>query len=327
MPVFESGDTPPITVSAPIAAEPVGQGAPFTVRFRPAATGKAVPPLPMTGSRILRALVAVRSRSAENAATTEDGMAFHGKVALVTGAASGMGRLAARRLASGGAAVAALDVNEAGLRETRGADEHIRTYAVDVTDARAVAETVRRIESELGPLDRVTNAAAIMPTDRLLDQDPELVNRIMAINYGGTVNVTYAALPGMLERRRGDLINFASVAGWMPSLHFGAYNASKFAVVAFTEVLQHENRASGVRFACVCPPPVATPLLDQAKSQPKILTQLPPIRPETVLDAIERDLERDRLMVYPDRNAAVAVWMRRHLPRLLWWNIHRVEGF
>jgi NAD(P)-dependent dehydrogenase (short-subunit alcohol dehydrogenase family) len=254
-------------------------------------------------------------------------MAFHGKVALVTGAASGMGRLATRRLAAGGAQVAALDVNEAGLRETRGDDAKIRCYPVDVTDTRAVAETVRRVESELGPIDRVLNAAAIMPTDRLMDQGPELVNRIMAINYGGTVNVTYAVLPGMLQRRRGDLVNFASVAGWMPALHFGAYNASKFAVVAFTEVLQHENRASGVRFACVCPPPVATPLLDQAKSQPKVLSQLPPIRPEAVLDAIERDLERGKLMVYPDRNAAITVWLRRHLPRVLWSNIHRVEGF
>jgi NAD(P)-dependent dehydrogenase (short-subunit alcohol dehydrogenase family) len=254
-------------------------------------------------------------------------MAFHGKVALVTGAASGMGRLAARRLASGGAAVAALDVNEAGLRETRGDDARIRALAVDVTDARAVAETVRQVEAELGPIDRVMNAAAIMPTDRLLDQDAELVNRIMAINYGGTVNVTYAALPGMVARRCGDLVNFASVAGWMPSPHFGAYDASKFAVVAFTEVLAHENRASGVRFACVCPPPVATPLLDQAKSQPKVLSELPPIAPERVLDAIERDLERGRLMVFPDRNAAVTVWMRRHLPRLLWWHLHRVEGF
>jgi NAD(P)-dependent dehydrogenase (short-subunit alcohol dehydrogenase family) len=254
-------------------------------------------------------------------------MAFHGKVALVTGAASGMGRLATRRLAAGGAQVAALDVNEAGLRETRGDDAKIHCYPVDVTDARAVAELVRRIESEVGAIDRVLNAAAIMPTDRLLDQDAELVNRIMAINYGGTVNVAQAVLPGMIARRRGDLVNFASVAGWLPTLHFGAYNASKFAVVAYTEVLAHENRKSGVRFACVCPPPVATPLLDQAKSQPKVLTLLPAIAPETVLDAIERDLERGTLMVYPDRNAAITVWLRRHLPGLMWWNVHRVEGF
>jgi NAD(P)-dependent dehydrogenase (short-subunit alcohol dehydrogenase family) len=253
-------------------------------------------------------------------------MAFHGKVALVTGGASGMGRLAARRLAKAGAQVAILDVNEAGLRETKGDDPALRAFPVDVTDARAVSATVRQVESELGPIDRVMNAAAIMPTELLLNQDADLVNRIMAINYGGTVNVTMAALPGMLGRRSGDLVNFASVAGWLPTLHFGAYNASKFAVVAFTEVLYHENRGRGVRFACVCPPPVATPLLDQAKSQPKILSQLPPITPELVLDAIERDLERGKLMVYPDRMAAATVWLRRHLPGVMWWNVHRVEG-
>ncbi len=254
-------------------------------------------------------------------------MAFRGKVALVTGGASGMGRLSARRLAAAGAQVAILDVNEAGLRETRGDLANVRAYPIDVTDARAVSTLVRQIESELGPIDRVMNAAAIMPTDLLLNQDADLVNRIMDINYGGTVNVTLAVLPGMLQRGSGDLVNFASVAGWLPTLHFGAYNASKFAVVAFTEVLYHENRRRGVRFACVCPPPVATPLLDQAKSQPKILKELPPIKPERVLDAIERDLERGKLMVYPDRFAAFSVWARRHWPRITWWNLHRVEGF
>ena len=172
-------------------------------------------------------------------------MAFHGKVALVTGGASGMGRLAARRLAAARAQVAILDVNEAGLRETKGDLASIRAIPIDVTDARAVAAAVHQIETELGPIDRVMNAAAIMPTDLLVDQDADLVNRIMAINYGGTVNVTLAVLPGMLARGSGDLVNFASVAGWLPTLHFGAYNASKFAVVAFTEVLYHENRGRG----------------------------------------------------------------------------------
>jgi NAD(P)-dependent dehydrogenase (short-subunit alcohol dehydrogenase family) len=253
-------------------------------------------------------------------------MAFYGQVALVTGGASGMGRLAARRLAAGGAQVAIVDVNEAGLRETKGDTDAIHVYPVDVTDARAVSATVRRVESELGTIDRVMNAAAIMPTERLLNQDADLINRIMAINYGGTVNVTMATLPGMISRGRGDLVNFASVAGWLPTLHFGAYNASKFAVVAFTEVLYHENRGRGVRFACVCPPPVATPLLDQAKSQPKVLTSVPAIKPETVLDAIESGLERGKLMVYPDRMAAMTVWMRRHLPAFMWQYVHRIEG-
>jgi NAD(P)-dependent dehydrogenase (short-subunit alcohol dehydrogenase family) len=254
-------------------------------------------------------------------------MAFQGKVALITGAASGMGRLAAQRLATAGASVAAVDVNEAGLTETGRERSGIRAYPTDVTDARSVEALVARVESELGPIDRVLNAAAIMPTARLLEQDTDLIRRIMDINYVGTVAVCQSVLPRMLSRGRGDLVNFASVAGWMPTLHFGAYNASKFAVVAYTEVLAHENRGHGVRFACVCPPPVKTPLLDQAKSKPKILDSLPPIAPETVLDALERDLERGRLMVFPDRNARISVWMRRFLPGLLWRGVHRTEGF
>lgn len=254
-------------------------------------------------------------------------MAFAGKVALVTGGASGMGRLSAQRLAAGGAKVAIVDVNEAGLAETARGQESLRAYPADVTDGRAVSVLVARVEEELGPIDRVLNAAAIMPTGRLLEQDADLIRRIMDINYVGTVNVCQSVLPRMLERGRGDLVNFASVAGWMPALHFGAYNASKFAVVAYTEVLAHESQGRGVRFACVCPPPVATPLLDQAKSRPRILEQLPPIAPETVLDAIERDLEAGRLMVFPDRNARFTYWLRRFVPSLVWKQLHRVEGF
>lgn len=252
-------------------------------------------------------------------------MAFRGEVAFVTGAASGMGRLASQRLADAGASVAACDVDEAGLRTTAEGRPGIRPLPLDVTNATAVAAAVKQVESELGPIDRVLNAAAIMPTGFLLDQEPALVHRIMDINYGGTVNVSQAALPSMLARGRGDLVNFASVAGWLPTLHFGAYNASKFAVVAYTEVLYHENRGRGVRFACVCPPPVATPLLDQAKSKPKILDESPPIRPEQVLDAIERDLERGRLFVFPDRNSRAVVWARRLVPGLVWRYVHRIE--
>ncbi len=253
-------------------------------------------------------------------------MAFHGKLALVTGAGSGMGRLAARQLAQAGASVAALDVDEAGLGETAAGLASIRSSTLDVTDARAVIAEVKEIESELGPVDRVYNAAAIMPTSLLMDQDVDEIHRIMDINYGGLVNVTMATLPGMLERGRGDLIQFASLAGWIPTLHFGAYNASKFAVVAFSEVLYHETRARGVRIACVCPPPVATPLLDQAKSKPKLLDQSPPIEPAVVLEAIERSLEAGKLWVYPGRGSAVAWRFRRFMPGLMWRRIHQIEG-
>ena len=255
-------------------------------------------------------------------------MAFEGRVALITGAASGMGRLAAQSLAAEGKLVAALDVDEKGLAATADGRSGVATWRVDVTDPAAVEAVVKQVEADLGPIDRVYNAAAIMPLGRLLDQDLALIHRIMEINYGGVVNVTRATLPGMLERGRGDMILFASMAGWLPTFYVGAYNASKFAVVAFSEVLREENRGRGVRFACVCPPPVATPLLDQARNTvwPKIFDEAPAIEPQQVLDAIERTLERDRFWVFPGRGTAFAQRLRRWFPGLVWRRIRQVEG-
>ena len=255
-------------------------------------------------------------------------MAFEGRVALITGAASGMGRLAARNLAAEGKRVAALDLDEAGLAATAEGRSGVTTWRVDVTDPAAVDAVVKQVEADLGPIDRVYNAAAIMPLGRLLEQDLGLIHRIMEVNYGGVVNVTRATLPGMLERGRGDMILFASMAGWLPTFYVGAYNASKFAVVAFSEVLREENRGRGVRFACVCPPPVSTPLLDQARATvwPKIFDEAPAIEPQQVLDAIDRSLQRDRFWVLPGSGTAWAQRLRRWLPGLVWRRIRQVEG-
>jgi len=253
-------------------------------------------------------------------------MSFTDQVMFVTGGGSGMGRLAAQRMADAGAKVAAVDVNEAGLAETAEGRESIHTWRLDVTDNQAVLATVKEVEDRLGPIDRVYNAAAIMPTGLLMEQDTETIIRIMDVDYNGLVHVAKATLPGMLERGRGDLINFASIAGWGPTLHFGAYNAAKFAVVAFSEVLYHENRGRGVRIIAVCPPPVATPLLDQATSKPKVLEMGKPIPPGQVLDAIERDLAKGKPFCFPTAQTKFAQIMRRLAPGLVWSMVHRVEG-
>lgn len=254
-------------------------------------------------------------------------MEFHGRVALVTGAASGMGRVAARWLAEAGALVAAVDQNDEGLRETARGHAGIRCYPLDVSDGPGVRELVARVESELGPLDRVMNAAAIMPTGFLLDMDVEQVHRVMDVNYRGTVNFSFATLPGMLARGRGELVNFASILGWVPNLHFGAYAASKFAVVAFTEILHHEVRGRGVRVLCACPGKVDTPLLEQAKSNPKLLrTGARPIAPERAIDAIERALAAGRCFAFTDWQSRAGFTLRRFLPKLMWSIGHRAEG-
>lgn len=256
-------------------------------------------------------------------------MTVKGRVVLVTGGGSGMGRLACRMMADAGASVAALDVNEAGLAETAEGRAAIRPIRVDVTDFAAVREAVGEVERTLGPVHRVYNAAAIMPLGKLLEQDNAVVHRLMAINYGGLVNVAQATLPAMVARGTGDFISFSSLAGWLPMLCVGGYNASKFAVSAFTEVLWHENRDSGVRFACVCPPPVATPLLQQGYDtvMPKIISEIEPIAPQVVLDAIEAGLAKGEFWIFPGKGSRRAVLMRRFLPGLIWKGVHEKEGF
>ena len=256
-------------------------------------------------------------------------MAFKGKVALLTGAGSGMGQLAARRLAQAGAMVAALDVDETGLKETAEGHPTVTTRRLDVTDIEAVNETVAWVESELGPIDRVVNAAAIMPFGKLLEQPVEQIHQLMAVNYGGLVNIAKATLPDLLERGRGDFISFSSMLGQMPTLLTGGYASTKFAVSCFTEVLYHENRDKGVRFVCVCPPAVQTPLLRQARETawPKLLEDNPPISPEEVLDGVEKSLEKGEFWCLPGKGTRMGYIMRRLLPGAVWKQVHKVEGF
>lgn len=254
-------------------------------------------------------------------------MAFEGKVALVTGAGSGMGQLAARRLAAAGASVAALDIDESGLAETTARAPTTRAWVCDVADADAVVRTVKEVEAELGPVGRLVHAAGICLPARLVDQSEDDIERSMWVNYLGTVRVVKAVLPGMLERRRGDIVTFASLAGWLPTPYLGAYSATKFAVVAFTEVLAQENEGSGVRFACVCPSVVETPMVRAIRAmEERAVGPQRGIDPGVVIDAVERALERGDLFVFPGP-AARRVWrLRRHAPGVLRRMVRRQIG-
>ena len=114
-------------------------------------------------------------------------MAFKGKVALVTGGASGMGQLDALRLAKQGAKVAIMDLNDKGLQETAAQSPNIKPYRCDVSNLEEVRQVVAQIEQDLGPIDRLTHCAAIMPGQSIKDMPAELINKVMAINSALTV--------------------------------------------------------------------------------------------------------------------------------------------
>lgn len=252
-------------------------------------------------------------------------------VVFITGGGSGMGQLAARNFAKAGHTVAIADVNEAGMQATAEGVEAIHSYVLDLTDFEAVKTCVSQVESELGPIEKLYNCAAIMPFGKLLEQDNRIQHLQAAINYGGLINIAQAVLPGMVQRGRGDFVSFASSAGLMPTLLTGAYSASKAAVAFYTETLHHENLNSGVRFACVCPPMVNTPLLDQGRETawPKMLetNEKNQLQPQEVLDAIDVALNKGKFWVLPGKGTSTGWWIRRLMPNLMWKFVHKTEGF
>ncbi|HEX7658070.1 MAG TPA: SDR family oxidoreductase [Pseudonocardiaceae bacterium] len=246
-------------------------------------------------------------------------MTFHGRVALITGGGSGLGRRAAERLAAGGASVAVADRDAGALADLAG----VTTYPCDVTDQAQVAELVDRVTADLGPIDRLVHTAAIMPAGRVVDQPTDRILDVMRVNYFGTVTVTRAVLPGMLDRRRGDVIVFGSITGYAYSTRMAAYCASKAAVNAYVEILTHEYAGSGLRFLLVAPSSVRTPLLDQAMAQgPKAFTRS--VRggriadPDAILERAEAALERGITVLTPGE-ARMFYLIRRLSPNLAWW--------
>ena len=248
-------------------------------------------------------------------------------IALITGAASGLGRLAAVRWVQAGGIAVCLDRDQAGLTSLRSeVGDGVVTHAVDVSAADAVAKIVSETETELGPIKRVDHAAGIFPTDLATNLSAEQITEVMAINYGGTVNVCQAVLPAMIKRRQGVLVNYASIAGLVPMMHMSAYCASKAACIAYTETLYHETRNCGVQVVCLCPPMVDTPLLHQATSNPQVLTKAKPMSADVVLDKLERAIARNRFWCLPSMKAKLIVAARKYCPRLLWFVYHRIEG-
>jgi 3-oxoacyl-[acyl-carrier protein] reductase len=178
-------------------------------------------------------------------------------VAVVSGAGGGLGAAIAKRLAADGFAVATCD-----LVSATGSSLHAN---LDVTDRRAVRTFVGRAERELGPVDVVVTAAGVQRTgasEAVEEQDWKLV---LDVNLSGTWNVIQAALPRMLERRRGRIITISSEIGLAGLERYAAYAASKGGVIALTKALAREFAPCGICVNSVAPGPIeAGMLLDEA---------------------------------------------------------------
>ena len=197
---------------------------------------------------------------------TEAARPLAGKVALVTGASSGIGEATAVALAEAGAAVAIgarrkdrLDALAARLSDGGTA---VLQLELDVTDEQACADAVGRTREELGGLDVLVNNAGVMLLGTIVGAGTEGWRRMINTNVLGVMYMTHAAIEGMVEQGSGDIVNMSSVAGRVARRGSGVYNASKWAVNAFSESLRQEVTGMGVRVSLVEPGAVTTELTD-----------------------------------------------------------------
>ena len=187
---------------------------------------------------------------------------FDGKVALVTGGASGIGAAVVSLLMERGAAVASVDLNAAA------SPEGALKVDGDVTDSGSVADTVARVESELGALDAVVCCAGTAGDSlKTVDVSDEEWRRVFALNCDGVFYVNREAARVMAPRGSGRIVNVASIAGKEGNPMAAAYSASKAAVIGMTKSIGKDLATTGVLVNCVAPAVIATPMLDQMSQE------------------------------------------------------------
>jgi NAD(P)-dependent dehydrogenase (short-subunit alcohol dehydrogenase family) len=231
------------------------------------------------------------------------------KVALVTGAASGIGRATALRLACEGAAVVVVDIDEAGGRETvrrietaGGRAAFVRADVTNDADAQAM---VAFAEEAFGRLDILHNNAGVF-TDRprFPDAEPERWARVLEVNLRGVILGTHYGIQSLRKRGGGVIVNTASLAGIIGFATDPVYAATKGGIVLFTASLTPLKDELNIRVNCVCPGIVDTPLLQRAEQGTpeeerrvaEQLRQLPLIPPEEVADAVVELIRDDSLV-------------------------------
>ena len=199
-----------------------------------------------------------------------------GRCTLVTGAASGIGRAIAERLAEEGARVAVSDLSRPDAEATA-AELGAPAIGIelDVTSDDSIRRAVTEVTERLGPIDVLVNNAGWDRMEPFLDSRPETWDRVLAINLRGPIAVTRAVLESMVERGAGRIVSIASDAGRVGSSGEAVYSGAKAGIMGFSRTIAREVAARGINVNTVCPGPTNTPLLQgMAETNPKLIAAL-----------------------------------------------------
>jgi 2-hydroxycyclohexanecarboxyl-CoA dehydrogenase len=222
-------------------------------------------------------------------------MQLKGKTAVVTGAASGIGRATAEKLAAAGAHVLlgdiAIEAGEAVAARLRESGQRADFVRLDVTDPESIEAFKRDALHRAPQVDIVANVAGWDRTEPFVKNTPDFWRKVVDLNLMGPITVTRAFIEPMMERRAGKIVSVASDAGRVGSLGETVYSAAKGGVIAFTKSLAREMARYNITVNCVCPGPTDTPLLaavpDKIRDAFVRVTPMQRLaRPDEVADAV-----------------------------------------
>ena len=249
---------------------------------------------------------------------------WSGKVVLVTGAAGGLGAALCQRYAAAGARIAAMDRDADGLHAlapTLPASTLFigGTEAGDITSPKACRDAVALTVAQCGGLDALVNNAGISHRSLLADTEPDVIRRVMAVNFFGAMQLTHAALPHLVARR-GVVAAVSSVAGYAPLLGRAGYCASKHALHGFFDTLRTEVHDQGVDVVVICPSFIATGIGAAALGGTGASAATPRVTtggestPHDIADRMFSSIALGQSLLLPDRTSRLAWWASKLAP-------------
>ena len=256
-----------------------------------------------------------------------------GKLALVTGAAMGMGKLLADKLGADGARLLLVDLNGELLEGTTKPEfekkgYEVMTYVCDLSDKEAIATMVDWVKKNAGPVQILVNSAGVVFKSDLVDHDDGKFVKTFEINVYAVFRLMQAFLPEMLDADDGHVLNMASASGLMGVANLSAYASSKWAVIGLTESARYEAGLAGkhgVKFTSACPSFVGTGMFEGVK--PPLMTPL--LTPEHAVDIIYQGFKNDKIIILEPFMVKMTPFLKGVLPMKAydkvaeWFGVHK----